>query len=1433
MKKLLLILMALFLWAGSSWAQNAIIGTGTTTSNGSGADPVERYYNYEHFQIVYTATELSTAGMPANATINALGFSISESAVSLANYTISMGHTAQVLADPYISTGLAIVKSSFTYTPVVQTAGNFDMISFSSNFIWNGTQSIVIDICTGSNPFTSPYGGLRYFTATSGAMKGIRSDGSSNCGTATSTNYAYKPNIRFNYTSSLPGLNVAPGSLAFGYVPSGSYGNSQYVLSGINLTGAPGNIVVSPPAGFEISTVSASGPWTAYPSTLNVPYASATLGNTTIYARFAPTGPAASYSGNITHVGGGASSNVAVTGSSYLYTKYCTSGATTTADEDIFNVTLGTLNNSSTCLTTGGIGSVLNMYSNYTTTVAAPDLQQGSSGNTFSVQIGTCGTGTYGNGVKIFIDFDQNGDFAAANELVYFTPATPWPSGAHTETGAIAVPGGALLGNTMMRVVNVETTSPGTSILACGGYSWGETEDYLVNIVVATSPNLVVVPSSINFGSVPSGSYGYSQYVLSGTNLTGFPGNIVVSPPAGFEVSSVSASGPWTANPSSINIPYTSKSLGNTTIYARFAPSGPPNAYSGNITNVGGGTKASANVAVSGSSWLITPTSTCQTIAGTFPTTGIKIGVVMTTANAYDFSCCALDATCAGSGGIDNDIDFTMFGTDGTTQLWYIDGLSSCGYNASTWGNGTYNAWVPPANGTYYLQIDDYAGIAGSFTMGYITSVPTTTSTWTGLVSTDWNNTGNWNPAAIPTNTVKVTIPTGCPYYPAIVAPAVCNKLTIASGGTVNMISSFFDIFTEVSCSGTLNISGGTMHVTNNLYLPTTTSTMIMSNGTLNVAGIFQTAAYTWSNGLYTLSGGTINMSGTAFFSGGTGSTMTGNFVFNVGGTLQIGDAMWTMTGGTINLLGTETTPNFFLPPTGTGTAKAYNLNVNSGANSYVFARDANVSFDAIANNFSIQSGTVNLASALGTGYPGTFTVGGSLNVAANNTANLTIPTATTFTVAGGSYQSLNTATGYGSVIGNVPGVYNFNVDLAGLAAGRWILISPPVSGVTASAFNCQFLMKHDPIANTWSDIVDPLEPLVPGVDYALWVHPNAMVDIAPCTTIPPFTNFTWTGSMNNGAVVTPLLCDDPIWEGWNNVGNPYLATIDWNASGWTKTNVNNTIYLENSGLWATWNGLVGTNGGTQYIAPGQGFFVQCNNVAGGSLGFAPATRTLTRAPFFKNSLANMIRLQAAGSSSADEAVIFFHDNATNGFDGELDAHKMFTNMVEFPEIPQIYSLDNGNMAINALASAEQVAVGFKAGIDGTFTINMTENNDISIVILEDLFTGNITDLNTSSYTFNYSIGDNDARFIVHFTPLGISNNFASFVNVYSQDKDVYVSVPVNTRGQVKVYNMMGQEVASEAITDVITRVHLDKSANYVVEVISNENVVTKKVFVK
>jgi len=162
---------------------------------------------------------------------------------------------------------------------------------------------------------------------------------------------------------------------------------------------------------------------------------------------------------------------------------YCASSATSTADEEISNVTFGTLNNSSTCASVGpGPGSVNSMYSNYKSGAGAPAPAYVTQGDVvpFGVTMTTCG-GNYGNMTSIFIDYNQNGLFTDAGELVY--QSTTSITGNNTRSGFITIPFTATPGTTAMRVINTETTVAITS--PCGTYTWGETEDYLVTIAAA------------------------------------------------------------------------------------------------------------------------------------------------------------------------------------------------------------------------------------------------------------------------------------------------------------------------------------------------------------------------------------------------------------------------------------------------------------------------------------------------------------------------------------------------------------------------------------------------------------------------------------------------------------------------------------------------------------------------------------------------------------------------------------------------------------------------------------------------------------------------------------------------------------------------------------------------------------------------------------
>jgi hypothetical protein len=69
--------------------------------------------------------------------------------------------------------------------------------------------------------------------------------------------------------------------------------------------------------------------------------------------------------------------------------------------------------------------------------------------------------------------------------------------------------------------------------------------------------------------------------------------------------------------------------------------------------------------------------------------------------------------------------------------------------------------------------------------------------------------------------------------------------------------------------------------------------------------------------------------------------------------------------------------------------------------------------------------------------------------------------------------------------------------------------------------------------------------------------------------------------------------------QGWNLLGNPTASTLNWDATGWTKTNLDNSIYVWDPAVnqFRVWNGVNGTLG-TGLISPFQAFWVKANNLA-------------------------------------------------------------------------------------------------------------------------------------------------------------------------------------------------------------------------------------------
>ncbi|MCR9182322.1 MAG: GEVED domain-containing protein [Flavobacteriaceae bacterium] len=142
--------------------------------------------------------------------------------------------------------------------------------------------------------------------------------------------------------------------------------------------------------------------------------------------------------------------------------EYCNSQGTNVSDEYISRVQLNTINNPS------GSG---NGYSDFTN--ISTDLTKGDS---YTITVTPTWTGTvYAEGYAVWIDYNNDGDFTDAGEQVW----SQSPTTASPVSGSFTIPAGALEGSTRMRVSMKYNGVP----TSCETFTWGEVEDYTVNIV--------------------------------------------------------------------------------------------------------------------------------------------------------------------------------------------------------------------------------------------------------------------------------------------------------------------------------------------------------------------------------------------------------------------------------------------------------------------------------------------------------------------------------------------------------------------------------------------------------------------------------------------------------------------------------------------------------------------------------------------------------------------------------------------------------------------------------------------------------------------------------------------------------------------------------------------------------------------------------------
>jgi len=439
----------------------------------------------------------------------------------------------------------------------------------------------------------------------------------------------------------------------------------------------------------------------------------------------------------------------------------------------------------------------------------------------------------------------------------------------------------------------------------------------------------------------------------------------------------------------------------------------------------------------------------------------------------------------------------------------------------------------------------------------------------------------------------------------------------------------------------------------------------------------------------------------------------------------------------------------------GSGNIKGNGSLVVSGAGSGTLNMDQTTPGTSNKLTNLTYSGNLTLGNALQitgivTPTAGTLATGGNLTLVSTATTDGSIATGTGSYLTGNvtvqrfipgstgrKYRYLAAPFSAGPSIANG---WQQQVHITGSGAGgtNCPTLTPHTNGFDASTYNNASMMVFNEATatpslstpsvsggtvytNAWTGVASTnATNLNAGVGYNMFIRGTRAQGCALLDGTNPTPNdvvLSATGTVTTGTFPFAVTYNAANGDGWNMVGNPYPSAIDWNASGWTRTNVQNTVWIfrPSNDLISTYNGTTGVNGGDQIIASGQAFFVKAT--AGSpalSVTESVKTSSFPGVLLMKNKPFELrLTLRNSGLKSDETVIALDQPDKTNLYDMDFDAEKMNN-----PSNVNIYSIDGmkKKYAINAIAKLEDgteytLPLGIGAPALGAYSISFTPNS--------------------------------------------------------------------------------------------------------------------------
>jgi hypothetical protein len=172
-----------------------------------------------------------------------------------------------------------------------------------------------------------------------------------------------------------------------------------------------------------------------------------------------------------------------------------------------------------------------------------------------------------------------------------------------------------------------------------------------------------------------------------------------------------------------------------------------------------------------------------------------------------------------------------------------------------------------------------------------------------------------------------------------------------------------------------------------------------------------------------------------------------------------------------------------------------------------------------------------------------------------------------------------------------------------------WRFLSSPVSGTTLQDWSDDFTTAGFPGSSSPNDSLSSIYTYyetVQGRFDSGYVKPNQVTDLVItgkgyACSVGASTVVSVSGPVTKSAHSFPVSLTASSFglsnDGWNLVANPYPSAIDWEASSWTKSGIENSVYWWNTEKqqFSSYVNGIGINGGSNVIPAAAGFFVKAH----------------------------------------------------------------------------------------------------------------------------------------------------------------------------------------------------------------------------------------------